>query len=274
LIGLALPALHRARATNRRLLCLANLRSLATASLAYVAEDGEGLVLPAHPTADSNPLHDDGCFDFGGADGADDAWGGGRVGPDSLRAARTRPLNRLLWPTVDSSHGFAVYRCPADTLFDVPVDYSDWVIWEATLRRRSAFATVGTSYWGNAIKGAALAGGSADGPVVSIGPYLRALARIPAPADTALYLEMPALFNLYFVPAESGGRIGSLGIAGWHEPAPLFGLAFCDGHAGFVALPAGWLSDSPDGGPVSVRHGVVRFDCFPDPPIVDRPVGG
>lgn len=60
LAGLLLPALSRARSKSQAVFCQSNLRSLASASVAYSVQDPQQLLLPVHPTADVNDLHDDG----------------------------------------------------------------------------------------------------------------------------------------------------------------------------------------------------------------------
>ncbi len=152
LIGLLAPALASARRESRRVRCLANLRSLAAGSAAYSTDDPRDLLLPVHPTADRNTLYDDGFFDFGGASGAGDLWGG-RVGPNSERAAATRPLNRVLGLLGGASSFAPLFHCPSDAGHDAPADYAHWIVWDDSFRRRSLFASVGTSYWGNACKG-------------------------------------------------------------------------------------------------------------------------
>lgn len=273
LVGLTTPALHKARSKAAKVECLSHLHSLASASASYSVEDSRSLLLPAHSTADENVTYDDGFFDYGGASGADDAWGGGRVGPSSNRAANTRPLNRLLGLDGETASDYDVFRCGADEFFDPPVIYEeDWSVWEDTLRQRSAFETVGASYWGNAVKGTLAPPSDDDQPVFSFGVYLRGASRIRYPSETVLYMEMPALFNMAMLSGDDGVVFTSLGLPGWHDSSPRFNFAFCDGHAADALLPAGWMSEPPPIGEAGELRGTgIRFDCFPDRPILDKP---
>ncbi|MFQ5425407.1 MAG: prepilin-type N-terminal cleavage/methylation domain-containing protein [Phycisphaerae bacterium] len=282
LVGLLAPALASARRESRRVRCLANLRSLAAGSAAYSADDPRDLLLPVHPTADRNTLYDDGFFDFGGASGAADLWDG-RVGPNSDRAAATRPLNRVLGLSGGTSSFAPLFHCPSDAGHNAPADYSkgDGIVWDDSFRRRSVFASVGTSYWGNALKGRLGAADEDPGedpsvPWQSFSVFLRPSTRIPSTSETVLYMEMPALFDVSFMPGAHGVRFFSYGLAGWHSGGPRFNFAFCDGRAETAAIPYGWMADvsravSP--ADYEARKNGVRFDCFPDAPIVDPPVG-
>jgi prepilin-type N-terminal cleavage/methylation domain-containing protein len=270
LTSLIVPGLQNGRREAARVHCLSNLRSIASASLSYSVDDPHSLPLPAHPTADRNTIYDDGYFDFGGASGSSDMWNGMRVGPRSRRTADTRPLNRWLGLTGQSDGDYAVFACPADERFDPPANYVDWVVWEPRFRDESASTLVGTSYWGNACKGRYSAAGK-YGPTVSISPWLRPVTRIPYPSQTVLYMEMPVAFNLTYSLRAEGVRFGFRGLAGWHggDP-PRFNLALCDGSAKTMALPAGVLLGT-DPGEHALRVSTVRFDCYPDRPIVDLP---
>lgn len=266
LAGILLPSLHGARAESRRARCLANMHSLSTASSAYCAESSRDTLLPVHGAADQNPRQDDGFYDYGGADGAVDVWAG-RCAPAGIQSAQTRPLNKTLGLWSSARRDYEVFRCPDDQEFDPPVDYAGWPIWDSSFRRRSAFNNVGTSYWGNAVRTK-----GARGQTLSFGPFLRQLTRIPAPGLTVLYMEMPALFNLARLNgAEEQPVFRSIGINGWHSRTPRFNYAFCDGHTASETLPAGWLSDPSTRQP-ELRAGALRFDCLPDPPVLDLPV--
>ncbi|MBK9120869.1 MAG: hypothetical protein IPM18_14915 [Phycisphaerales bacterium] len=271
LLSVLLPSVYAARARARQTECLANLRTLATASIAYSAEDRGASVLPAHPWADHNTRYDDGIYDFGGADGAVDAFGG-RLAAGGIQASPTRPLNPFLSLTGGMGPGSRVFRCPLDTGFDPQVGY-DWKIWDESLRRRSAFHTVGTSYWGNAVRAYGPRDISGQRHMYSFGVFLRSYSRIPSPAETVLYYEMPTIFNLMQLRDERDRlTFRSHGVAGWHTAGPRFWIVYCDGHAGPVDLPAGWLPGN-NARAGNLRGRAVRFDCFPDPPILDAPLG-
>jgi len=271
LLALGAAGAHNARAESARAHCLANLRGIASASLAYSMEDSRGFLLPIHPTADHNRVYDDGFFDFGGGSGTKAMWDGTRVGPDSQREAHTRPLNRWVGITGAQDSDYAVFRCSADNGFNPPLLYEGWDMWEDRFRDESAFGLVGTSYWGNACK-VAFGPDGETGPMVSISPWLRPATRVPDTSRTVLYMEMPVGFNLSYLRFEGGVRMAFQGVAGWHAgDPPRFNLAFCDASAATVGLRGGWLPGAGEGEHV-LRPGTVRFDCYPDPPIPDPPV--
>jgi prepilin-type processing-associated H-X9-DG protein len=272
LTAVSLPGLGAVRARSLRVTCLANLRSLAIASTAYSAEDSHSLLLPVHPAADRMIPHCDGFYDYGGADGAGDVWQG-RVGPGGIQCADTRPLNAVLGLDGGQGRPYDVFRCPADHGFDPRADYPDWIVWDPSLRRRSAFETVGTSYWGNAVKGDRRGSDQSGRVTFSFGVFLRPVQRVPAPGEVVLYMEMPALFNMLLLgPSKLGVSYLSLGVDGWHESGPKFNFAFCDGHGATHRVPAGWLPDGRVSWDYKLRESGVRFDCYPDPPIIDLPV--
>jgi prepilin-type processing-associated H-X9-DG protein len=273
LLGLFLPALRSSRQRAGAVACLSNLRSLASASVAYSGTDSSGVLIPVHPQADSNIDHTDGFFDFGGSDGAADVWAG-RLAAGGEWAGSTRPLNAFLGLPggVDQSH--EAFRCPSDRPFDPPIAYDEWKVWSEAFRTRGVFAVVGTSYWGNAVRTDRLPDGT-HGPVTySFGVYLRRMERIAAPGATVLYMEMPGLFNMARVDASPRGvKFRSLGIDGWHGEGPRFNFAFCDGHAEGIRVPAAcWMPEPQSSREALLRRGALRFDCYPDAPIVDPPV--
>jgi prepilin-type processing-associated H-X9-DG protein len=263
LLALFAPKLQAARERTRVVHCLANLRTLAAAAVAYSAEDNRNLVIPVHPTANVNAEHDDGFFDFGGGDGLEVAWSGSRIGPNSSRNAVSRPLNRFLSLDVPRTR---LYQCPSDRIFNPSADYPNWAVWTPVFREQSSHTVVGTSYWGNAVK-------SRSGEDwYSLGMFLRPLNRVPAPADTVLFMEMPMLFNLVVVGQERI-HVGSHGLSGWHSSEPDFNLAFVDGHAAQVRQEAAWLGEYSDSETYEIRDTArLRFDCSPQPPIPDIPI--
>ncbi|MEW6198971.1 MAG: hypothetical protein AB1601_09955 [Planctomycetota bacterium] len=117
LLGLSLPSLRVARQRAAGTVCLSNLRSLASASAAYSVEDRSGVLIPAHPLADTNVDHTDGFFDFGGSDGVTDVWAG-RVAAGGEWAASTRLLNVFLGLASDGGRQYDVFRCASDVPFD------------------------------------------------------------------------------------------------------------------------------------------------------------
>ncbi len=260
LLAIVMPALSAAIGRARQTTCLSNLRSLAGGCAAYSSEDRNDLLIAVHPTADVNGLHDDGVYDHGGATGSALVWNE-RVGPQG-RHAGTRPLNPIL------DHNYKLFECPSDIGYSWPATGYGWVIWHEMLRYQSAFTTVGTSYWANAVKQRLPAAGEA---VYSLGPYLRASTRVPYPSQTVLLMEMPAMFNVSVERSDSEFRFVSHGFPGWHHCGPSFVMAFCDGHAREAHIGTGQLEPAQPPSQAQIRAAGVRFDCYPDAPIIDLP---
>lgn len=154
------------------------------------------------------------------------------------------------------------------------------MVWDPLLRTRSAFELVGTSYWGNACRGQFGEDAESDGPIRSFSVFMRPVERIPAASDTVLYMEMPALFNLTYSVDGDTIQFWTIGVDGWHGDGSKFNFAFCDGRVESVSLPAKWLDRVAVGGGEHgfgterrIRENGVRFDCYPDAPIDDPPIG-
>lgn len=272
LIGLIVPALSSARRQAKRTACLANLHSLSGAATAYAADDPRGTLIPVHPIADRNPRHDEGFFDYGGATGARNVWGGTRFGPSSERTSDSRPLNRVLFSSTPSAKDTAwrLFRCPADE--GLTGAGGDPLIWDPNMSSQSMFDSVGTSYMGNAYR-ARTPGGRGQPPRMrSIGPFLRSAGQIPVPGSTVLLCEAVMWYNPT-MPVGIDGAVGWRGLPGWHEDGPRYNTMFADAHAEFVYAPAGGLvgGSDPTKARVYLRGRGFRFDTFPAPPIEDPP---
>lgn len=272
LIGLAVPGLSKARALGKRVQCLANLHALSGAAAAYAADDPGGQILPAHPIADRNVLHDEGFFDYGGATGAANVWEGKRFGPSSERVAASRPLNDLLFSRVDDSDAsFDVFRCPSDEGLPRGAHTSNPRFFDAPMLNQPMFASVGTSYLGNAYRARIRPPGARAPRYFSIGPFLRSGSAIPSPGSTVLLCEAVMWYNT--ARPVSSGRIGWQGLPGWHSQSAQYNVAFADGHSRYIAGPPQQLSTGTD--PtyegLYLRTSQFRFDCFPARPIEDLP---
>lgn len=278
LLAILLPSLAVARRESQRTLCLTNLRTLAAGSAVYCTQDAAQNILPVHPTADQNTRHDDGFFDFGGSNASESFWIDNVVIGATQRTAGSRPLNQLL--ATGGSNDWRAFHCPNDEGFNPPYDYPEWPVWSPVLREMSAFDAVGTSYWGNACRALVRdPQGGARSVVKSYGVFLRPADRVPSTGDTVLYMEMPTLFNLAVFPGEPSVLFHTLGVNGWHGASPVFNLAYCDGHAQSLRIAVSWrLGLAANAGPMAgadrmIRLEGVRFDCYPDPPILDPPSG-
>jgi len=255
--------------------CLEQLRGLAGASAAYAAGDSEGQLLPAHPIADVNPLHDEGYFDYGGKTGSNNVWNGNRWGPNSPRTAPTRPLNSLLFGTPGETTDFSLFRCPRDDGLPERSSEGGGDVWDDQMARQPMFKSVGTSFWGNAYRAfGALGKGTARG-FWSVGVLLRPTSRIPSAAQTVLYGEAIAWEQIARTGNASGPYFVLRGLPGWHANHR-FNMSFCDGHAESIrmawhVLTSGTDPMGPDGSALHVRGPDFRFDCRPDGLIADAP---
>jgi len=285
LVGVFLPAMSAARRAASSAKCLAHLKALAGASAAYANDDERDNLLPVHHVADFNTRHDEGVFDYGGASGGDNVWYGMLYGPRSGREAATRPLNRYLLGSVGESSDFSIYRCPSDAGLSAFGDRTfPRYHWDPAMNRQSMFASVGTSYWGNAWRSVEPEGVRSDDPQTewfSFGPFLRPSSRIPASADTVLYAEAIARYAIATDGKIVDGKLAHSvsSVTGWHGRANTFNVSLCDGSARTVMFPPGRFgridSPLPSRSPsLWIRLGGIQFDCLPDLRIPDAPFPG
>lgn len=274
LIGLMVPGLSSARRQARRTQCLGNLHGLAVGLGSYTAEDPKAQVIPAHPIADVNPLHDEGYFDYGGATGAPNVWAGRRYGPHSERTSATRPLNRLLFgDTVPRAGDDAmdVFRCPGDVGVPNEAHAGNPRFWDPPMSDQPMFESVGTSYGANAYRARGSLSARDEQLFYSIGPFLRSSHTIPFPSLTVTLYDAVMWYN-----SRAEGRTGPVGwqaLPGWHGNGPEYNVSFADGHTEKVLGWAEglWAEDHAEYRNVQLRSRKFRFDCLPAPPIEDLP---
>ncbi len=155
LVSILLPSLAKAREQAKQVKCLANMRDMVTAGVAYSQEDSKEFLIPVHPrytTAPSNGpiVNNAGKYvsaarhSFGGKSGRAD-WveqlgaggGGGWSGAITGRYATwngmgpaTRPMNRYIYKDIQDRLGqseedmrkdedldYSLFRCPSDVGF-------------------------------------------------------------------------------------------------------------------------------------------------------------
>lgn len=276
LFAVGIPSLSAARNRAATATCLDHLRELAAASAAYGADDPTAQWLPAHPISDVNKLYDEGFFDYGGASGAVNIWGGARWSANSLRAASTRPLNRYLLGQPTEQADYSLFRCPQDGGLPDRENVGVGDYWDTAMAKQPMFESVGTSYWGNALRGRGSSNATASSQFWSAGVFLRSANRIPASAETVLYCEAVAWEQVTLTGNAGGGPLFFFrSTAAWHDSGK-YNFAFCDGHAAMLHVPAGplkegWDPESPALVNIQVRGDGFRFDCRPDALIEDRP---
>ncbi len=276
LVSISAPALSNMRSKAASATCLERLRQVVLASCAYASDDSGSQLLPVHPIADINELHDEGFFDYGGATGASNIWSGLRWGAQSPRSAETRPLNRVLFGASVNVSGYSLFQCPADLGLPQREYVGAGDYWDQAMESQPMHVSVGTSYWGNAYRGFGVLGDRPGKRFWSVGVFLRPVGRIPAPAETVLYGEAIAWEQLALTGNMGGGPAFTVrGLAGWHGE-DRFNLGFGDGHARSVSMSNGPLYEGNDTGApalaaLQVRGEGYRFDCRPDALIEDKP---
>ena len=277
LISLLLPSLKKARHQAKSVMCLANIKGIASASLTYAAEDPQENSIPVHALFDQGG--DPGAYDWGGKAGRGDA-SEPMDSPFSTpmgRGPASRPLNELVFKerftdylstpgvnqsnwTTDQTLDLPIYRCPSDRGY-TGHHYTTWAV-----SRLSSYDHYGTSYAGNSLTSNTLFHAHTAGTVtISYTPYFRPLSRIPVPAETVYYLENCGRFAWHVdVGFEEhpddfdcfgygfGGvwnvAVQPAHVNGWHGRAFYIATSYTDGHAGMTEMngrgvPApGWAS--------------------------------
>ena len=275
LISLLLPSLKRARHQAKAVVCLANIKGIASASLIYAGADPHEQSIPVHPLFDQGG--DPGAYDWGGKAGQGDSPAGSPAdspfGTSGGRGPASRPLNRELFregftdyqdsPGPNQSNwmndlalDLPIYRCPSDRGY-TGHHYTTWAN-----SRLSSYDHYGTSYAGNTLPFTI----NEDHTEVleQWGAYYRPLSRVPAPVETVYYLENCGRFAWHVnsgLDSEHGGdcmgmhssgiwreAVQPAQVKGWHGRDFHIATAFVDGHAAMVemngrVMPApGWAS--------------------------------
>lgn len=239
LMAILLPSLSGAREQGRRAYCLANLRGIGQAALAYANEDRAELVLPIHqsmitfmPAADYWLRRTAMWFSFGGATPPRPFLtdsGPRNLAADPIWSAESRPLNRYVFRGVSSSAAATeqqLYRCPSDRGYPDHLDIDDSPIENA---ERSCFETLGSSYRASLYGIFPLRGQGYTG-AFAVGPWGHRLATIPEPSRVAAFGE-PTFFNMIGRDDIGGPNPAPVLTTGWHRRRMSDNLVFIDGSA-------------------------------------------
>jgi prepilin-type N-terminal cleavage/methylation domain-containing protein len=274
LIAILLPSLRKAREQAKLATCLASLTGIAKGSLTYSADDpGENMI----PVPDTDVLPDAaGTIEWGGKSGLGQPTSPGDpatsvFGTGAYRGPAHRPLNNQMykggfkdfnpplgepdpgpgnvnWLT-DSKLDLPIYRCPSDTGY-AGGGYL-YTAGSRADRNESAFMQEGhTAYdhYGNSYAANVfwIVGGLAGSRLRSQSVYLTPLSRVPAPAASVAYLEMPARYAHLWGSWEGSGcewaqyedrlQNSFTPIPGWHKRDFNFDVAFADGHAATIEM--------------------------------------
>ena len=302
LISILLPSLKRAREQAKTVMCIANVKGIATASLIYANGDRQGQCIPVHPLTGLK-VADVGSYDWGGKSGSGEPQQGrdpvtSLWGTQQGRGPATRPLNAVLFKArfteysrdaginqenwiSDATLALKQLKCPSDRGY-TGHHFQAWAN-----SRLSSFDHYGTSYaantlWCNSHQKLCV--------VKSWGPFLRPISRVPNAANTIYYIENCGRFGWRASKANaddicwtsSDGPHFSQSdepkiIKGWHGKPYEFVSSFVDGHAGLVKIdgfkwPPPNTPRDPDGNLMIWRCHVIRgpgwqLDVLPNMPI-------
>lgn len=267
LISILVPTLNSAREQAKTIVCLANLKGIATAGNIYAADDRAEMSLPVHPLVGAV----DGAvgeYEWGGRSGRGEPLSGSDPvssiwGTQQGRGPATRPLNRIVY-----SGGFAdyrnnagpnqinwindmngsldVFRCPSDRGYR-GYHFDTW--------KNSGLSSY--DHYGNSYVAAALWLGIA-GPgcrLNSNSAFLKPMSRIVTPPRTIYFLENCGRFayrttmgtpedgdcmSLCSDVIADAGKV----VKGWHRKPWKFQASFVDGHAQTITM-SGHLAPAP-----------------------------
>lgn len=256
LISILLPSLQGAREQAKRAKCLANMKSIAQASVAYASEDQRELLTPIQKMVVST-LHTTGFTgtftrmsggaypagemairlaiptSFGGRSAQVPAGGTNAMldiednplGSDRWQA-KSRPLNKYVLGTIDQSDrkNLEMYKCPSDAgyplhqfIADAPTEMADVPLYDF----------LGNSYRVNVAGYFWIGGGGGAAGQFSVGVWGKGMSKLVETGKTAMYCE-PIFYNasrqLAVSPADNA-------LVGWHKQAMTDNVAFADGSA-------------------------------------------
>ena len=285
LIAILLPSLRKAREQAKLATCLANMTGIAKASLVYAADDpGENMI----PVPRTDVLPDaSGSIEWGGKSGMGQAQpkeqiGRSPFGTFGYRGPAHRPLNMSLFKggfkdynppdgmgdpgandknwIADAKLELGIYRCPSDAGFNSGRFLYTAVTAPSSPRNETAYKNgglssfdhYGVSYTANCFW---ISGGLSGSRLSSQSVYLTPVSRVPAPAASVAYLEMPARFAHNWGTWENAGCTENYSdrmddsyatIPGWHRSDFKFNVAFADGHAATVMMQGAYNDPIPE----------------------------
>ncbi len=289
LISILLPSLKQAREQAKQTKCLANLKNIGTSTQTYAVEDQKELVLPVHrknvEVINQAALVRTGIwFMTGGRSGVERFTygtnvGGGGIGTWMLGdewGAKTRPLNRLMYPNADfeedttgnvntrlkvgAAFDLPAFECPSDTGYPDSIYVDDIA---PGGRGKVCYNMFGNSYRSSLV---ALhwANGTADR--FSLGPFGQQLSKIPNTSRVVLMGE-PTWFNM--IHRDDGANdVDPIVLIGWHKRFRIDNLLFCDGSAAPTyasvqyPLPREVVGPNADW---TARGETWQLDVFPSP---------
>ena len=266
LISILLPSLEAARQQSKQSTCLAHIKSIATSSRVYEADDPQGWGIPVHPgqyAQLNNPGGAPsfvGAYEWGGKSGigrpgfaegpgeGQYAWISSKYGTAAGFGPATRPMNDVLYPGgfkdsfmndrldrqgafQDTQLDLELYRCPSDDGPPRGAHCPDWI----KNTERSSYDHFGNSFAANVFMTAPGGGGEME----SNSPYMRPVTRVPTPSRTIYYEENIGRWAwscrreiedcTWIGPGIDPGPTKA--IRGWHGKDWTFNQAYVDAHA-------------------------------------------
>ncbi len=250
LVSILLPSLEAARRTAKQNVCVSNVKSIATSSRVYEADDVQGWGIPVHPlqfkqceTQAQCPACPApsfiGAYEWGGKSGIGDpgfadAQGilGSKFGTRAGFGPSTRPMNEILykggfktnfdaekgtWDRIgaqrDTELDLPLFKCPGDDGPPRGGHCKDWL--DSSDVNRSSYDHFGTSFAANIFM---IASSTSGGDMRSNSPYLRPVSRIPTPARTLYYEEN--IGRWAWASARESAECQAIGIGGGVDPGP------------------------------------------------------
>jgi len=261
LIAILLPSLEAARRQAKKAACLSNLKSIASSSRVYEADDPQGWGIPVHPLQyqqdPDNPTYV-GAYEWGGKSGIgqDDFFDGNPGKPLNSKygtkvgfGPATRPMNEIIFGTPftdfnkptfnrfgaeqDYQLELDVFHCPGDNGPPRGGHCADWV----NKSERSSYDHFGNSYAANIF----MTANSGGGEMCSNSPYLRPITRVPTPARTLYYEENIGRWAwaaredvCTFLDGINVGPTNQLD--GWHGQIWSYNRVFADSHGEYQKI--------------------------------------
>jgi len=282
LISILLPSLKKAREQTKSAVCIADLKSISTASIVYSSDDPVESAVPVHAKVRDPSVDGVGAglrltiarLGWGGKSGAGKEgsdvlfWGTGRkMGP------ATRPMNKYLYksgfvdyfsnPGVgavnwnnDKKLNLDQFRCPSDKGYQ-GINSTAWRDSKLT-----AYDHYGNSYATNIIfiyvPGSNSCPSGSGSCCESNSAALKPYSRIPNPANTMYYVENVGRSAFFADPQGLPGAYScgaspyaSEVVHGWHGKDWMFNASFADAHASTVKIKGfenPRLTDYPESG--------------------------
>lgn len=288
LISILLPSLSSAREQGKRGVCLTNLRSIAQAAAGYSTEDPKEHVVPIQQQMVSTHIADGFTSGEWAVKSAQPYCYGGRTPQvpfpggntssmwtdDTGRwAAKTRPMNRYLYHSIDTSDfkNMPVYRCPSDVglpnspfVQDLPVKFCADI---------PSYDMFGNSYRIN-IAGIYWLGNWSD---FTIAPWGHRASTLVNTGRLVNFME-PLFYSMTFQAAIQGLPADLL-LRGWHKAVMTSNVGFVDGSARSTRVQNIYLwedatlvrmgvdpSLNKDNISTFIRRGLTwNMECFPTP---------